>query len=101
MRGNIGNANLSFRSPCTNSWIFVIISTSSAALLVLFEGEKGGLWQGHAPNHMVFRAEDHDLHNCLHNVRITGVAGTSLIGVIVYERKKRPPYISEAQLFGM
>ncbi len=52
-------------------------------LPVLFEEEKGGLWQGHAPNYVAVRAEGRDLHNCLRNVRITGVSGQALTGEIL------------------
>ena len=51
-------------------------------LPVLFEEEKGGLWQGHAPNYVAVRAEGDSLHNCLSNVRVTGVEGDALLGVI-------------------
>ena len=54
-----------------------------STLPVLFEEEKGGLWQGHAPNYVAVRANGHDLHNCLRNVRITGVEGSSLLGEIL------------------
>ena len=47
-------------------------------LPVLFEEEKGGLWQGHAPNYALVRAGGEDLHNRLLNVRITGVEGDAL-----------------------
>ena len=52
-------------------------------LPVLFEEEKGGLWQGHAPNYVAVRAEGHDLHNCLKNVRITSTEGSSLLGELI------------------
>jgi threonylcarbamoyladenosine tRNA methylthiotransferase MtaB len=51
-------------------------------LPVLFEEEKGGLWQGHAPNYVAVRAMGSDLHNCLRHVRITGVEGNALLGKI-------------------
>ena len=54
-----------------------------AILPVLFEEEKGGLWQGHAPNYVAVRAEGHQLHNCLRNVRITGIDGSALVGDIL------------------
>ncbi len=54
-------------------------------LPVLFEEEKNGLWQGHAPNYVAVRAEGHNLHNCLRQVRITGVSGNSLKGEILYD----------------
>ena len=53
-----------------------------STLPVLFEEEKGGLWQGHAPNYVAVRAEGHDLHNRLRNVRIIGVEGNALLGEI-------------------
>jgi len=52
-------------------------------LPVLFEEEKGGLWQGHAPNYVAVRAEGHDLHNYLRSVRITAVEGAALLGELV------------------
>jgi threonylcarbamoyladenosine tRNA methylthiotransferase MtaB len=51
-------------------------------LPVLFEEEKGGLWQGHAPNYVAVRAVGSGLHNCLRHVRITGVEGNALLGKI-------------------
>ena len=54
-----------------------------STLPVLFEEEKGGLWQGHAPNYVAVRAEGSDLHNCLRDVRITGTAGSALLGEIL------------------
>lgn len=44
-------------------------------LPVLFEEEKDGLWQGHAPNYALVRAGGEDLHNCLLHVKITGLEG--------------------------
>ena len=52
-------------------------------LPVLFEEEKGGLWQGHAPNYVAVRAQGEHLHNCLRNVRVTGVEGDALTGEFV------------------
>ena len=52
-------------------------------LPVLFEEEKGGLWQGHAPNYVAVRAEGQELHNCLRSVRVTGVAGSALLGELI------------------
>ena len=52
-------------------------------LPVLFEEEKGGLWQGHAPNYVPVRAEGSGLHNVLRNVAISGVDGSALTGVIL------------------
>ena len=54
-----------------------------STLPVLFEEEKGGLWQGHAPNYVAVRAEGSGLHNCLRDVRITGTAGSVLLGEIL------------------
>lgn len=47
---------------------------------VLFEEEKGGLWQGHAPNYVAVRADGAQLHNVLRAVRVTGVDGSALVG---------------------
>jgi len=52
-------------------------------LPVLFEEEKGGLWQGHAPSYALVRVQGKSLHNCLVDVEITGVEGDALVGVIV------------------
>ena len=49
-------------------------------LPVLFEEEKNGLWQGHAPNYVAVRAQGEHLHNCLRNVHVTGVEGNTLTG---------------------
>ena len=54
-----------------------------STLPVLFEEEKGGLWQGHAPNYVAVRAGGSGLHNCLRDVRITGTAGSALLGEIL------------------
>ena len=56
-----------------------------STLPVLFEEEKGGLWQGHAPNYVAVRAEGHDLHNCLCPVRITAVSGNNLKGALLHD----------------
>ena len=56
-----------------------------STLPVLFEEEKGSLWQGHAPNYVAVRAEGQELHNCLHPVRITAVSGNSLKGEILHD----------------
>ena len=50
-------------------------------LPVLFEEEKDGWWQGHAPNYALVRAKGEGLHNRLLNVEITGVDGGTLAGV--------------------
>ena len=52
-------------------------------LSVLFEEEKGGLWQGHAPSYALVRAQGENLHNRLLDVKITGVEGNALVGVAV------------------
>ncbi len=49
---------------------------------VLFEEEKDGAWQGHAPNYVLVRAKGEDLHNVLRGVRIAGVEGTALTGTL-------------------
>ncbi|MBD5083738.1 MAG: tRNA (N(6)-L-threonylcarbamoyladenosine(37)-C(2))-methylthiotransferase MtaB [Clostridiales bacterium] len=51
-------------------------------LPVLFEEERDGLWQGHAPNYALVRAQGESLHNALADVKITGVEGDALIGVL-------------------
>ncbi len=51
-------------------------------LPVLFEEEKGGLWQGHAPSYALVRAQGKDLHNQLLSVKITGVKGSALTGTV-------------------
>ncbi len=51
-------------------------------LPVLFEEEKDGLWQGHAPNYVQVRARGDALHNRLETVRVTAVEGESLLGEI-------------------
>ena len=53
-----------------------------SVLPVLFEEEKNGLWQGHAPNYVAVRARGKELHNCLCNVRVTAVEGGMLRGEI-------------------
>jgi len=55
-------------------------SLVGTTLPVLFEEEKKGLWQGHAPNYVAVRAEGQNLHNELRDVRITGVEGPALLG---------------------
>ena len=53
-------------------------------LPVLFEEEKEGLWQGHAPNYArVAAASGEDLHNRVVMTRITGVEGDLLIGELI------------------
>ncbi len=52
-------------------------------LPVLFEEEKGGLWQGHSPGYALVRARGESLHNCLLDVEVIGVEGDALVGTIV------------------
>ena len=52
-------------------------------LPVLFEEEKDGLWQGHAPNYALVRAQGDNLHNRLPDVEITGVEGGALLGTVL------------------
>lgn len=56
---------------------------AGSVLPVLFEEEKNGMWQGHAPNYVAVRAQGDDLHNCLRNVRVTAAEGNVLVGEIV------------------
>ena len=51
-------------------------------LPVLFEEEKDGRWQGHAPNYALVRVKGERLHNRLLNVKITGAEGEALTGVL-------------------
>jgi len=52
-------------------------------LPVLFEEEKDGLWQGHAPNYALVRATGENLHNRLADVKITGVGEGALAGIVL------------------
>ena len=52
-------------------------------LPVLFEEEADGLWRGHAPNYVAVYAAGVDLHNVLKDVKITGLHGQALEGVIL------------------
>ncbi|MCD7838005.1 MAG: radical SAM protein, partial [Clostridiales bacterium] len=52
-------------------------------LEVLFEEEAEGLWRGHAPNYVEVYAPGENLHNVLRTVRVTGVRGSTLEGVIL------------------
>ena len=52
-------------------------------LPVLFEEEKDGLWQGHAPSYALVRAKGEALHNRLADVVITGVEGDALTGTVL------------------
>ena len=47
---------------------------------VLFEEEKDGLWQGHAPNYALVRARGEALHNRVLEVEVTGAEGGALTG---------------------
>ena len=49
---------------------------------VLFEEEKEGLWQGHAPNYALVHAPGKELHNRVVPVRITGVREDGLLGEV-------------------
>ena len=49
-------------------------------LSVLFEEEKGGWWQGHAPNYAAVRVRGGDLHNRVLAVEIDGTADSALLG---------------------
>ena len=55
-------------------------------LPVLFEEEKDGCWQGHAPNYALVRAKGEGLHNRLLDVEVTGAEGEALIGALCDER---------------
>jgi len=58
-------------------------SLVGSVLPVLFEEEKDGLWRGHAPNYVPVLCEGETLHNILKSVRIIGVSGNSLTGVVI------------------
>ena len=49
---------------------------------VLFEEEKDGAWQGHTPGYALVRAKGEALHNREADVRVTGVEGGALLGVL-------------------
>ena len=55
----------------------------SETLPVLFEEEADGLWRGHAPNYVAVYAAGAELHNVLKDVKITGLHGQALEGVIL------------------
>ena len=59
-------------------------------LPVLFEEEKGGLWQGHAPHYALVRAQGAGLHNRLAEVEIIGAEDGVLTGVL-REPLHQPP----------
>ena len=50
---------------------------------VLFEEERDGLWQGHAPNYVLVRVAGEDLHNQVRQVRISSAAGEGLTGEVL------------------
>jgi threonylcarbamoyladenosine tRNA methylthiotransferase MtaB len=52
-------------------------------LPVLFEEEKDGLWQGHAPNYVPVRVAGRELHNVLREVEITEAGEGALLGRII------------------
>ena len=54
-------------------------------LPVLFEEEKDGLWQGHAPNYALVRAKGEGLRGRLLDVKITGAEGEALTGALCGE----------------
>ena len=49
---------------------------------VLFEEEKDGAWQGHAPNYVTVRVQGTNLHNQVRSVRITEGTAQGLVGEI-------------------
>ena len=51
-----------------------------AALPVLFEEEKDGLWQGHAPNYVKVSAPGEALHNQVRDVEIVDVIPGGVLG---------------------
>ena len=66
--------------PGLESWLE---RQAGRVLPVLFEEEKGGLWQGHAPGYALVRAQGENLHNRLLEVKITGVEGSALTGTVM------------------
>ena len=52
-------------------------------LPVLFEEEKDGLWQGHAPNYVLVRAAGTGLHNRIRTVRVTAAEEHRLTGLLI------------------
>ncbi len=58
-------------------------SQAGCVLPVLFEEEKGGLWQGHTPSYALVRAQGENLHNRLADVKITGAEGGALVGSVL------------------
>ena len=57
-------------------------SQAGRTLPVLFEEEKDGWWQGHAPNYALVRVKGEGLHNRLLDAAITGAEGETLTGVL-------------------
>ena len=58
-------------------------SQAGRVLPVLFEEEKGGLWQGHTPSYALVRARGENLHNRLADVKITGAEDGALMGSVL------------------
>ena len=54
---------------------------------VLFEQPRNGLFSGHAPNYMEVLADGENLRNAIRDVRITGVSGDALTGVVLPEKE--------------
>ena len=52
---------------------------------VLYEQEGEGLWTGHAPNYIPVAVKGKNLHNQVRRTRITGVAGSVLLGELEEE----------------
>ena len=52
-------------------------------LPVLFEEKRNGLWQGHAPNYVLVRAEGENLHNQVRQVRISSAMEEGLTGEVL------------------
>ena len=65
-------------------------SQRGRTLPVLFEEEKDGRWQGHAPNYALVRTKGEGLHNRLLDVRITSAEGKALTGVLCDEGQNFP-----------
>ena len=56
-------------------------------LSVLFEEEREGMWQGHAPNYTQVRVRGAELHNQIRRVRITGIQEGALLGELKEEKE--------------
>ena len=50
---------------------------------VLFEEQRDGLWQGHAPNYVLVRAEGEGLHNQVRSVRLIAADNDGLLGELI------------------